>query len=202
MQHPPEWFVTALESLDSLLHVRWGSAVGRWVVERTGHITENEINFLVNRKRRAVNHVAESPDDAKKLAHLTALTEELNSAKAGRRIILYAKVLDQRIFNGLMERDIQRYGGYCRAIIEIESAEIKAQESLDRAQESRNFDLAMQTLDEAEFVSRKKETELHAGRSWKELLKSGRSSGARTGIGSLGEYRVVDKRTVKREVSL
>jgi hypothetical protein len=198
----PVWFVRGLALLDSKLHLRWGSAVGRWVVEREGYLPPQEITFLSNRRRRALTAKELTPGDEKKKAWLAALTEELESAKAGRRVILYATVLDQRIFQGLMERDIQGYGGYNRAIIEIESAEIRDANDAARIQENKDFNLAMEVLDQAEFISRRKQAEMDAGCSWKELLLSGRSSGAKTGIGSLGEYRIIDKRAVQREVAL
>ena len=198
-EQAPEWFIRGLISLDSCLHVRWGSAIGKWVVDRDGLIPDSELQFLTRRLARAVRAVAGSPDDIKKIAFRAAITEELLSAKAGRRVILYTNTLDRRIFEQLMLRDIQRYGGYARAILELESSELAAQKAIERQQSSHNIDLGKELYDQLNFVERKKQNELNSGYTWKELLASGRSVEKPTGNVSLGEFAVVDKRRVVAE---
>lgn len=207
MLHPPEWFVRGLELFDSGLHVRWGNAVDRWVVERDGYVTEQEIYYLTRRLRRAhVAHVNDA-DNAEKAAFYTAIAEEVISAKARRRVILYTKKLDRQIFETLMLRDIQRYGGYARAIIDMENAEIAAQKDLERQQANHSEALHKEFFDQIQFIERKKSTEMLDGRSWKEMLTSGRSTERKSEVATndpapLGEFTVVDKRTIPTEVTV
>lgn len=197
MESPSEWFVRGLELLDSNLHVRWGSAVNRWVIDRDGIITQTEIGYLKKRYLRAVNAVSLNPDDLKKIAFRDGIAEEYLSAQAGRRIILYAKNLDRQIFESLMLHDIQRYGGYARAIVELESKEIAEEKDRLRMEENRSESLHKEFYDQINFVERKKQNELLAGYSWRDLLKSGRSREPKKSNGSLGEYKIIDRRRVQ-----
>lgn len=166
-------FVKSLELLDPLLSVRWGNIIQQWVIERKSFIGNSEIEFLRRRSERTSKLINSKQNPSKvEISTYRGVSEEFISAKDGKRVILFANVLSDEIYNTLCAGDLRRYGGYSRYADELEAKE--AREAKDKQRQLDNFNEALHksVYDELNFVLRKRETELLSGkRNWKELLK-------------------------------
>ncbi|MCI0349002.1 MAG: hypothetical protein L0Z53_06210 [Acidobacteriales bacterium] len=173
------------------MNVRWGPFVDRWVVERSGIISDTERTFLSNRRRRAKTALDTDPANADKQAWFAAISEELESANAGRRVILYTKVLNRTVFDTLARHDIQRYGGVMRFIDELEASERRAETEAHRASFEAGVAFNKELYDQIEFIGRRRSTDLGHGVRWEDMLARGSSGDPNT-------WCVIDKRHSSR----
>lgn len=92
----PEAFERALQQYDRSLSLRWGTATRCWLVERRERILPSE---------RALLHFANTRPDAPPKA-----IEEWRSCQQGKHVIFYVDHLDNRVFESLWLKDVQRHG--------------------------------------------------------------------------------------------
>src|SRR3989442_1788819 len=106
MPTPGKNFVNSLHGLDPLLSVRWGDFASQWVIERKSGSVSAELVYLTRRADRVAHLYANSENLHKnkqeKLKQTwVGLQEELESAKVGKRVILFTKVLNSKIYDAL-----------------------------------------------------------------------------------------------------
>jgi hypothetical protein len=191
-------FERSLQLMDRYLYVRWGGVMNQWVIERKAYLPLSEIEFLRRRQARFTrwcNEFSEGPklDQCKHL--LQEITEELESAKNGRRVIIYTRELDRRVFDMLVRADMQRFGGYSRFADEVERLAESSEAKQARAHENQIADLNREVYDQMDFIERRRSTDLAEGKSMREML----SSGTRVPKAPDAPLRVVDKRVVQPE---
>lgn len=92
----PEAFERRLQEYDRALSLRYGTATRCWLIEREERILPSE---------RALLHFADTRPDAPPKA-----IEEWRSCQQGRHIIFYVEHLDNRVFDALWLKDVQRHG--------------------------------------------------------------------------------------------
>jgi hypothetical protein len=170
MMTPPAWFVRAIQDLDSLLSVRWGEVIHRWVVERKALVPSSEQTFLARRFRRVVQLAKEArlAKDKKREEEMdvlgSQLAEELNSALRGYRVILFAPELTRRIYNSLVLSDITRYGGYSRFADELERIEEFRDKDAARQMANQMEAVHKEAYDRLNFAWRNRQSELAEGK--------------------------------------
>jgi len=174
---PPQGFVRSLQLMDSLLDVRWGEAIGQWVIDRKAFIPDSEIQFLRRRKARIKALVQKSPKEMsaaqkqKVLDLWKQISEELASARKGRRVIVFTKFLSPEIYNELCRRDISRYGGYARFADELERKEENAEAEAERILGNKRHAMNQEIADQVHFLWRRRETDLlHGNRDLRQML--------------------------------
>lgn len=174
---PPQGFRRALQILDSLLDVHWGAVIGQWVIDRKAVIPDSEIEFLRRRKARTKNFVNNPPENAtpsQRQKHLDTwkqVSEELASARKGRRVIIFAKELSPQIYNDLCAADIKRYGGYARFADELERKEERAEQEAERVLANKRHAMNQEIADQVHFLWRRRETDLlHGNRDMRQML--------------------------------
>jgi len=174
---PPAGFVRSLQLMDSLLSVRWGPKVGKWVIERKAFVPVSEIEFLRKRKARAkafFNHPPANATSAQKQqqgALWEELSEELASARMGKRPIMFTKVLSPEIYNALAAADIRRYGGYARYADALEAGEERAEAEAERILSNKRNAYNKEVYDMLNFIWKKREDSLINGeRDMRKLL--------------------------------
>lgn len=167
MRQPPNWFVRSLSALDGLLSVRWGQQLDQWVIERKAYIPQTEIGFLSRRFARTMEFSRQMKREKKERESLfhTALQvkEELDSSLQGRRVILFARKLNQDIFNNLCLSDITRYGGYSRLADDLEAAEKREETERQRVDDNENITRHKETYDILRFLRERRSTQLENG---------------------------------------
>lgn len=174
MQTAPSHFEESLRLFDPLLGVRWSDLKKEWVIERKAFVSEKEIGFLRRRRDRAFRSSSLKTGMAKiKTFDLACqIAEELNSAVQGKRVIIFAKDLDRRIFDALVMGDIRRYGGYSRFADMLDAEEDKRERDLIRQMSNENDARSKEAFDQMNFLWRRRETQLLDGkRDMQELLK-------------------------------
>lgn len=182
MKTPPRWFVRALEVLDPLLDVRWGSFVGSWVIERKAFVSPEEMHWLRRRVSRTKRLVDFPPADAspqvkvKNTQTYIGLAEELVSAEVGKRVIVIVQELNQAAYDLLVMSDIKRYGGYARFADAIEEKESRKQTDGERVLENKRHAMNLEIADMMHFVWRKKEDALLNGHRNMNYLLHGKES--------------------------
>ena len=187
-------FEQSLQLFDRYLRVRWGQHMRQWVIERKAYMPPSEIDFLKRRQARFIRWCNEQPDDADRKKLLVEISEEIASAVDGRRIVLYTKSLDRRVFDMLVQADIQGFGGYSRYADEMERLQRIEDERKERVLNEEISDLNREMYDQIDFIERKRATDLLNGKSWQEMITSGVKP---SGNPASGRVRVVDKRTVQ-----
>lgn len=160
-----ESFTRALELLDPLLQLRWGNVIKQWVIERKGHIGESEVAFLRKRKARLEMILADDtiPNRERNLATYKGVAEEYESAREGRRVILMAQQLTNKLYDHLCLSDMQRYGGYSRFADELEAHEAEEKKKRERAAETLRMETHREVFDALNHVWRRNETALLNG---------------------------------------
>lgn len=157
MRTPPPGFVSSLQALDPLYHVRWGDAIRQWIIEREAVYSETERSFLSNRLRRLK---AAPKRDAARLAE--AFEEDL-SAQGGRRVICFVNQLDSKVFDAVCVADVRRYGGWSRYADYLDAQDEKKEEALLRQQASQRDDLHRIAHDHMSFLGQHRIAQLEAG---------------------------------------
>ena len=169
----PRYFQDSLRLFDSLLSVRFSNLRKEWVIERKAYVSGNEIGFLRRRTERAFKSAKLKTGMARIRTYdlATQIAEECRSAEEGKRVILFAKELDRRIFDALVAGDIRGYGGYSRFADALDAQEDAAERKLLRDFANENQDRSREAFDQLNFLWRRRETELLDGkRDIKELL--------------------------------
>jgi hypothetical protein len=130
--HVPEAFLRCLQHMDPLLSVRWGPFVEQWVVERKAIFSDKEVFWLKRRTERLDRKFnAGNATEAEKTTRIGCL-EDLASSENGCRVVLFAKTLNDHIYNQLCLSDITKYGGYSRYCDELERAEDAREKDTER----------------------------------------------------------------------
>lgn len=180
MKSPSKNFLTMLEILDPLLSVRWGEIIGQFVIERKAHIPLSEIQFLERRSARLKRFVLGFGTDTNNTKFrrtydaYVGTSEEFLSAKAGRRVILFAPELTDSVYNQLCAADMQRYGGYSRYADEIEAKEMAAEADRERIWENERKAMNGEVYDMLNHIWSHKETQLLDGQKNMQKLLHGR----------------------------
>ena len=120
---PPEWFVSALGAMDTLLRLRWGSHVGAWVIDRQAVTPITELKWLIKRRDRLQRWSRQDAKEAQKhKKDIASLSEEIVSMQSvpPRRVVLIVSELNPQTLASLQLGDIHRYGGYSRYADEME----------------------------------------------------------------------------------
>jgi len=120
---PPDHIVNLLTAMDSLLRVRWGSFVQKWVVDRVAVTPVTELKWLLRRRERYERWIRTRGEEGKKyVSDLASLNEEIASMQdvPARRVIITTSVLDMKVYEALCLGDIRKYGGYSRYADEME----------------------------------------------------------------------------------
>ena len=146
MIQAPEGFEQSLRNYDPALSLRWGPKVGQWIIEREGRISSGKMRFL--------KFASERPDADPKAV------EEFESARHGRIVIHYVKVLDRRVHDFLWDNDLQRIGA--DKVIEAQLRGFEVAAARRRVQSN---DIARQTADALHFMLNKKSVELQHGKA-------------------------------------
>lgn len=113
---PPERFEQALKNYDPRLTVRWGHVIKCWVVERKCFVSEALLATLVDGMKKAIQWMHSPELDEKDQYRLKKACEEGYSAGEGKRVVIYAKYLDNRVFDALLLTDLQATGNMEKAI--------------------------------------------------------------------------------------
>lgn len=170
----PETFVRLLEAFDTLLSVRWGPTVGKWVIQRKSFIGDKERVFLANERARLSKRIEQGKGSVGDKTRYAGVAEEHECSLVGCRVILFADVLDENLFNILAMGDMKRYGGYSRYadMQERDKAYQEAKEEKDR--ESKHMELHQEMFGRHgvhDFIVRKQKSKLqHGERNVKKLL--------------------------------
>lgn len=180
---PPQGFRRSLQLLDDQLDMHWGEAIHQWVIDRKAYIPQTEIEFLRRRKARAKAYFTNPPAGAtpsnieKHRKVWEGVSEELASARKGRRVIVFAKDLTVDIFNSLCAADIKRYGGYARFADELERKEERADIEAERVLGNKRHAMNLEIADQVHFLWRKRETDLlHGNRDMRQMLHGQKST--------------------------
>lgn len=164
MPKPAAWFVRALNLLDPLLRVRWGSAPAMWVIDRKAVIPDHELHYLRRKDDQAwkncqpENIPVDSKQDEihKRRMRWQSVHEELVSAEDGRRVLFTTKVLNQTTYDWICQSDIKRYGGYARFADAVEAEEDRLQADHERVMENKRLAMNAEVYDIINFLRRKR----------------------------------------------
>ena len=132
----PEVFERGLKNHDSALSLRWGNAIGSWIVERRERIHPMEMKLL---------HLGAS----QVIPNLKAI-EEYRSARNGCHVVAYINMLDNRVFDSLWYNDVQRWG------VEMATRPLEREKRRKKEAESRMKDLDRQAGDVIHWAATKK----------------------------------------------
>ena len=146
MIQAPEGFEQSLRNYDPALSLRWGPKVGQWVIEREGRISNGKMRFL--------KFASDRPDADPKAV------EEFESARHGRIVIHYVKVLDRRVHDFLWANDLQRLGAD-----KVVDAQLRGFEVAAARRHAESNDIARQTADALHFMLNRKSVELQHGKA-------------------------------------
>lgn len=157
----PDSFERALQNYDPALEVRWGHIVKAWVVERRCHVSEALVATLVDGMRKAIALMHHPQLTAERRYMLQKACEEGYSAGYGKRVVVYAKALDNRVFDALRLTDLQNSGNMQRVI--DASANRDAKKKHDRYEEFEP--LGRETISVVDWASRKHSTAVEHGKA-------------------------------------
>jgi hypothetical protein len=172
---PPKHFVTLLQSMDPLLSIRYGGTIEQWVIERKAVIGLEELKYMSQRRERLHKKIVNGTATKEDVNTYKGVAEECDSARYGKRVIIFARELDRKVYDALCVGDLQRYGGYSRYADEIERNEAEEEVRKERALSAHNLEMNKECFGRFgihDFIVRKKQTELrqHGVRSIKKLL--------------------------------
>lgn len=175
----PKWFTDAIALLDPLLSVRKSVVTSHWVVERKAVIPASEIQILIRRRDRMWRWITSPTTEQKEQIHKNRvawqnLCDEVESAQHGKRVICRPRWLDQTVYNGLCQSDIQRYGGFARFCTELEQEEERIEADQERMQSNKRVAMNAEVYDILNFLNRKKGSELDNGHQDLKYLLHGR----------------------------
>jgi hypothetical protein len=180
LKTPSKGFLRSLEILDPLLSIRWGEVIGQWVIQREARIPDTEMEFLKNRRERLRRFVMGFGTDTENVKYRRTLNayvgvcEEHESAKVGKRVILFTPDLNPKVYDMLCAADMRNYGGYARYADELEAKEIAAEKDRDRIWENERKALHGEVYDQLNFIWKRKETQLLDGERNMQKLLHGR----------------------------
>lgn len=129
----PESITKLLTNMDPLLSVRWGPYAGKWVIERTAVTPITELRWLERRRERRAAWIRAGRATDSDRSDLQSLSEEIESLKRGKRVILIVERVDMEVYNALCMGDIKRYGGYSRYAEQVETAQFEREQRGDAA---------------------------------------------------------------------
>lgn len=171
---PPESFVRLLEAFDSLLSLRWGPTVGKWVIQRKSFIGDKERVFLANERARLSKRIEQGNSSVSDQTRYAGVAEEHECSLLGCRVILFVDVLDENVFNILAMGDMKRYGGYSRYADMQERDKAYQDAKGEKERESKHMELHQEMFGRGgvhDFIVRKQQSKLqHGERNVKRLL--------------------------------
>lgn len=163
---PVERFQETIQRMDPLLAVRWGDFASQWVVERKAPLLGGEVFYLTRRQER-LRLIVERKDTKAKREHYRqqwiGVSEELESARRGCRVILITKELKPQVYDMLCAADMQRYGGYARIADQIEAREAKEEADKERMNENERTAIHSEVHSMLNFIWRKRDDDLCRG---------------------------------------
>ena len=170
----PAAFQQAINAFDPLLRVRWSSSVGKFAVERLGHIPETERKYLAQRKKRLAGLIPSKQGKEQEALRRVygEVSHELEAAETrNARVIFFTEELNDSSYNALCASDITRYGGYSRYADELERREAAEEKERKRQTQNRMEDIHREAYDVLGFLQRRRSTQLeHGERDMKKLL--------------------------------
>lgn len=168
MLKPSTGFVNSLHGLDPLLSVYWGEHVQQWVVVRKSHVSEAELGYMRSRRDRLAKLIPNFDGHENQLGKMKStylgLSEEIRAGEGGKRVVLFAARLSQQVYDALVLADMSRYGGYSRMADEMEAAEERAEQEIERKQKEQRIAMNKEVYDQLSFLSRKRSDALANGR--------------------------------------
>lgn len=170
MPQVPTAFLNTLQAMDSLLSVRWGPHVHAWVIERKALLPGDEVFYLRRRAERLTKKVTNGTPTKYERDTYKGVLEELTSAEDGKRVIMFAPALTDKIYNDLCLSDIKRYGGYSRYCDLIEQREAAREADRDRQQSEWNIARNKEAAGVISFLEDKRSTALAHGQSVSQML--------------------------------
>lgn len=170
----PETFVRLLESFDTLLSVRWGPTVGKWVIQRKSFIGEKEMKFLASERARMWKRMESGKASEADKTRYAGVAEEHECSLLGCRVILFVDTLDENVFRVLALGDMKKYGGYSR-YADMQERDKADQEAKDeKTREGRRMEMHNEMFGRGgvhDYIVRKQQTKLqHGERNIKKLL--------------------------------
>ena len=166
----PKAFLTQLRVTDAKLNVRWGCGTSTWVLERSCRVPEAEAGLYLRRHQRGEKQLAAMQRENLYDPTITdfdwkvrVLYENFLSARAGRRIILFAEALDARVLAALYARDSQRFGGFEAYMDRVEDEERREAVESKRLAANQSETLHKETYDVLNFIERKRQDRILSG---------------------------------------
>jgi len=154
-------FETAVQRYDPLLSIRWGQTLNQWVLERKAVIPDNEMAYLKSRMDRTyrLSRDTNKPEKDRKRLYKSfqQIREEFLSAQTSKRVILFASILGDEVFDAIRLSDIKAYGGYSRFADELERYEAEAKQKQVKAIQEVSMDIHREVYDIINFLRRKPE---------------------------------------------
>lgn len=163
-----ENFENALKLYDPALELRWGHITQCWVVERKCFVPPELMATLVDGMRKALalmHHPELSPD---KRYLLQKACEEGYSAGYGKRVIIYTKKLDNRVFDTLKLGDLQRGGNLQKAI----DRSVNREDQKKRDRHNEYEPLGREVVSVVDWAARKHSTEVEHGKAPKLMAEA------------------------------
>lgn len=157
----PEAFEKALRTHDPALALRWGHTVQCWIVERKCFVPAALVATLRDGKRKAKRIISNPRLEAKNRYMLKKAIEESESADAGKRVVIYAKYLDNRVFDALRLTDLQNSTNLERAINASANREAKKKRDRYEAYEP----LGREVVSVVNWAERKHSSEVDHGKA-------------------------------------
>jgi hypothetical protein len=168
---PSDSFVRTLQAMDPLLSVRWGPHVYAWVVQRKAVLPETEVFYLRRRAERLTRRVNAGTAPEADKETLKGVLEELICAEDGKRVILFAPALTDKIYNQLCLADITKYGGYSRYADLMEQREAAKEADRERQQSEWNIARNKEAAGVLRFLEDRRSTALaHGGQTIAQML--------------------------------
>lgn len=196
----PETFEQALKHYDPALTVRWGHVIKAWVVDRKCRIPAALLLTLTRGMKKAVDLLGKHGLSPERIYPLQKVCEEGYSAGFGCRVIIYAKYLDNRVFDALRLTDLQAAGNLERAI----NASVNRADQKKRDRYNEFEPLGREVVDVMGWANRRHSTEVDHGKSpqlMAEAFKKEAPKGTKQHFTSLLDAQGVPTKQ-KREVRL
>jgi len=164
----PENFERAMQNYDPALTLRWGHVIKSWVVERRCAVSPALMATLVNGMQKAIAIMHRPGLDEKQRYMLQKACEEGYSAGYGKRAVIYAKALDNRVFDALRLTDLQATGNMKRAI----EGSVNREEKRVRDRHEEYEPLGREVISVMDWATRKHSAEVEHGKAPKLMAEA------------------------------
>jgi hypothetical protein len=157
----PELFENNLRNYDAALSLRWGPTVKCWCIERKCNVPPELVATLADGKTKALNLIHRPELSESQRYMLQKACEESYSANHSKRVVIYTKQLDNRVFDALKLTDLQATGNLQHAV--ERSKRISAKKKKDRYEAYEP--LGKEVVDIMGWANRKHSTEVDHGKA-------------------------------------